>query len=331
MLLTEQQQVKKEKKQATGLLDTKLETPNANFGKQVSMPYDSTLSQGGTNQWNVMGDVVRQSFLNSGVDVPRNQLFPQDVRLVTTENLMRSGNPHADTDAYQKDYLERETGMNWGYEIPIDNSNQDGTRLDAYGKFLPSDQQIYDKYAGVDYFGNEAMLGLTKMGAKVNKPQSRFKFNKGTQRGLLQPVMNITGHEYAHYLDSVFSGGRVMLSSVTEELLDDAYQANQKLPSQKELYERWMNDPRTEHLDVADNLNLKPSAQINPREVLGKFYTESMVNSGGNFENFAENIARSLGTFMGSQHLDEGHSENIMVQNKDVMRSIAKLLNNMEF
>ena len=331
MLISEAKQVKEENKKAKGLLDTKLETPNSNFGKQVSMPYDSTLSQGGTNQWNVMGDVVRQSFLDSGVDVPRNQLFPQDVRLVTAENLTRSGNPHADTDAYQKDYLERETGFEWGYETPIADSNKDGTRLDAYGKFLPSDQQLQDIYPGVNALGNEAMLGLTKMGAKVSTPQARFKFNRGTQRGLLQPAMNVTGHEYAHYLDSVFSGGRIMLSNVTEELVDDAYLANQKLPSQKELYERWMNDPRTEHLDVADNLNLKPSAQINPREVLGKFYTESMVNSGGNFQNFAENIARSLGTFMGSQHLDEGHGQNIMVQNKDVMRSIAKLLNNMEF
>ena len=132
MLISEAQQVKEENKKAKGLLDTKLETPNANFGKQVSMPYDSTLSKGGTNQWNVMGDVVRQSFLNSGVDVPRNQLFPQDVRLTTAENLKKSGNPHADTEAYQKDYLERETGMNWGYEVPIANSTQDGTRLDAY-------------------------------------------------------------------------------------------------------------------------------------------------------------------------------------------------------
>lgn len=331
MLLTESQQVKEEKKQAKGLLDTKLETPNANFGKQVSMPYDSTLSKGGTNQWNVMGDVVRKSFLDSGVDVPRNKLFPQDVRLVTTENLMRSGNPHADTDAYQKDYLERETGFEWGYETPEPNSSRDGTKLDAYGKFLPSDQQLQDIYPGVDALGNEAMLGLTKMGAKVSTPQARLRFNKGTRQGLLQPVMNVTGHEYAHYLDSVFSGGRIMLSNVTEELVDDLYQAKQKLPTQRELYEAWMNDPRTEHLDVADNLNLKPSAQINPREVLGKFYTESMVNSGGNFENFTENIARSLGTFMGSQHLDEGHGKNIMIQNKDVMRSIAKLLNNMEF
>ena len=331
MLITESQQVKEEKKQAVGLLDTKLETPNANFGKQVSMPYDSTLSKGGTNQWNVMGDVVRKSFLDSGVDVPRNKLFPQDVRLVTTENLMRSGNPHADTDAYQKDYLERETGFGWDYETPIADSNRDGTKLDSYGKFLPSDQQLQDIYPGVDALGNEAMLGLTKMGAKVSTPQARLRFNKGTRQGLLQPVMNVTGHEYAHYLDSVFSGGRIMLSNVTEELVDDVYQATQKLPTQRELYEAWMNDPRTEHLDVADNLNLKPSAQINPREVLGKFYTESMVNSGGNFENFTENIARSLGTFMGSQHLDEGHGKNIMIQNKDVMRSIAKLLNNMEF
>ena len=54
MLISEAQQVKEEKKEAKGLLDTKLETPNANFGKQVSMPYDSTLSKGGTNQWNVI-------------------------------------------------------------------------------------------------------------------------------------------------------------------------------------------------------------------------------------------------------------------------------------
>ena len=94
MLISEAQQVKDEKKEAKGLLDTKLETPNANFGKQVSMPYDSTLSKGGTNQWNVMGDVVRQSFLNSGVDVPRNQLFPQDVRPVSYTHLTLPTTPY---------------------------------------------------------------------------------------------------------------------------------------------------------------------------------------------------------------------------------------------
>ena len=312
-----------------GLLNQKGYTPNNNFGEHVSSPYNKNASTMGSI-WNDFGDTIRQKFLDQGEDVPRKKLFPSDVRLFSTQNVdlpQRHPNFHKQYDG--TDYQEAMAlqkmgdGMEWGLR-------PDG-RLRAAGMERPS----IELYHGLQIpnASSETMLGVSKEGAMLSSPQNIQEYSfvgKNDKRKLLKefqmPISNVTGHEYAHYLDNYFSNGNASLSDITEDLmLNDA----NGMPTQAELMESWMSDPRTEHLDVFDSLNTKPvSAKVNPREILGKFYTTSLVEENGNFENMRENIARSLQEFFGGNYHREGHGLLVTDQKKDVMSAVAKLLNN---
>ena len=93
-----------------------------------------------------------------------------------------------------------------------------------------------------------------------------------------------------------------------------------------------MRDPRTAHLDMEDQVNVSHhEGRNNPREILGKLYTTALMGEYKNnpkhpfLEDIQENIARALGVFMDDQWSDEGHSQQIKEQRRDVMGALANI------
>jgi len=158
---------------------------------------------------------------------------------------------------------------------------------------------------------------------------------KGTDR--IPAKQNITGHEWAHYIDVWASNGQGSLSQIATTLLPyQDFTSSMSRPTAHDLYVAWMNDDRTKHLDVVDNINtvMQGSKVNNPREILGKFYVTAMLNpiplpnGGGMNWNTKENIARAIGVFiMPDQSQDEGHIQGIKDMRGNVIGAIANLLN----
>lgn len=304
----------KKESSSQGLLDQKGKTPNENYGENVRMNYDPKRSTMGS-VWNDFGGIIRQKFLDQGEDVPRKKLFPSDVNLYSTEN-MTFNQPLGDYQEQQA--LQKMGETEWRL--------RDDGKLGAAGMANPSNEIFFGLTNPSG--DNESHLGVSQQGAFLSSPQNIEVFNGKNKipKKFQMPISNVTGHEYAHYIGNYFSDGNYSLSDITEDLmLNDT----NGVPTQAELMEAWMNDPRTEHLDVFDKLNTKPvSAKVNPRAILGKFYTTSLIEEGGNFENMRENIARSLQGFFGDNFRNEGHGLLVTDQKKDVMSALAKLLNN---
>ena len=308
-----------------GLLDQKGKTPNENYGEHVRMNYDPNRSTMGS-VWNDFGGIIRQKFLDQGEDVPRKKLFPSDVNLYSTENM--TFNQPLDTVSEsdgltQGDYQEQQALQKMG---ETEWRLRDDGRLGAAGLANPSNE-LYFGFTNPSGY-NESHLGISKQGADMSTPKTIEEYDRSGNliNSVNMRTDNVTGHEYAHYIGNYFSNGNHSLSDITEDLmLNDT----NGVPTQAELMEAWMNDPRTEHLDVFDKLNTKPvSAKVNPRAILGKFYTTSLIEEGGNFENMRENIARSLQGFFGDEYFNQGHGILVTDQKKDVMSALAKLLNN---
>jgi hypothetical protein len=264
-------------------------TPNANFGKQVYMTY------GSPTIWNEFGDNIQQSFQDYGYSVDRDKLFPSDVHL---------------TSSADRGFTDGKPEMNW----LNDNSGMNDWRLGkddiirAWGKEVPSE----DLYWGEGVPLGESLLAITQEGANATRPNPNFSG---------QGYMSVPSHEYGHYIDNYLSGGNKSLSDVTLSLDSVSHHK----PSQEQLYSRWMNDPKTEHLNI--------EGTNNPREVFGNLYTTALANPWDPNINMPkpwhmrENIARAFGPMFNPQYKWEGHGPQITNQREDVLGALANYLN----
>ena len=301
-------------------------TPST-FGATVDMVH------GSHPLWNEFGDRILQTFDEYGYKVDRKNLFPWDVQLSTSadRNLpygtsMRQnpiGSPHADQlpiDHYEQQWLNANTGMNW-------QLRPDGL-LASYGKFNPKDNH----------------LAISRAGASASRDFYPGGIDPQTgELAVFPPWQNVTGHEYGHYLDWNLAGnqeGQGYLSDVLQNMATQGY--NPQNTSREDLFNMWMNDPRTAHLNVVDKINTvdHPNQKLNnPREILGHLYTSAWVEahdpnnpirfnqrSGFPGGSMHESIARALGTFMDDQGSVEGHSQEIMDQRGSVMGALANIL-----
>ena len=197
--------------------------------------------------------------------------------------------------------------------------------LSAYGKFNPNDNH----------------LAITRAGASASR--DFYPGGNDPQTGepyVYPPWQNVTGHEYGHYLDWNLADGQGYLSDVLQDMATQGY--NPQNSTREDLFNMWMNDPRTAHLNVVDKINTvdHPNQKLNnPREILGHLYTSAWVeahdpNNKTRFNqqrgfpggSMVESVARALGTFMDDQGSDEGHSQEIMDQRGSVMGALANIL-----
>ena len=290
-------------------------TPNANFGDQVYMTYGSP--QG----WNEFGDLMMNEFSDLNLKVDRKKLFPSDVHLTSSADRnipfgrQVQRNPHIDSEAidkYEQEWLEKNTGMAWELQNE-DNMSTGIGLLRAMGKFLPDPR--------------EGHLAVTREG--MFRSRDFYPGGDDPQTGepyVYPPYENIPGHEYGHYLDLYLGGGNEYLGDVVRSIMDELGGQYGGI-TQEQVYNAFMNDPRTAHLDVEDKVNKQtPFYQNNPREILGKLYTTSLMESERIFENDHENIARAFGAMFGKQGKVQGHGKKITDQRGGVMSALANIL-----
>ena len=283
-------------------------TPST-FGATVDMVH------GSHPIWNEFGDRTLQTFDEYGLLVDRKDLFPWDATLSSSadrdiprgKHFYPPQNPHQEYepfDMYEKEWLERHTDMPWFL-------NEWG-RLKSSGKYRPDINH----------------LAITQLGAEDSRDYQGL-INRSTGKPqVYPPFQNVTGHEYGHYLDKNLGGEHGFLSDVIESMVVAGH--NPHNTSQEDLFNLWMNDPRTAHLDVEDRVNQQtPFYQNNPRKILGHLYTSALMEGmegeypGGSM---IESVARALGTFMDDQIQIEGHSQAIMDQRRSVMGALANIL-----
>ena len=300
-----------------GLLDSPhfedMQPPNENFGKQVYM------TAGSPQAWNEFGDTMVKQFADLDLTVDRKKIFPSDVHLTSSADRdipfgrgRVQTNPHVDSeprDMYERDWLEANTGMNW--------------EIKKWGGFREGLLRAMGKFSGDPIEGH---LVTTREGAVRSRP-SQGLIAKGGEQEIVSPIESDTGHEYGHYLDMYLSSGDIYLSDVVSDMINELGGFYSGV-TQKKVYNYFMNDPRTAHLDVEDKVNQQtPFAQNNPREILGKLYTTALLESEGSFKNVQENIARALGAMFGEQTKKQGHGKKITDQKRDVMGALANILN----
>ena len=285
-------------------------TPST-FGHKVDMVH------GSHPIWNEFGDRTLQTFDEYGLLVDRKNLFPWDATLSSSADrdiprgthpwLPNPKSPHQDYvpwDLYEKEWLEQHTDMPWFL-------NEFG-RLKASGKYRPDINH----------------LTVTQMGADDSRDFITPFLNKSTgQPETWLPWQNVTGHEYGHYLDKNLGAGHGFLSDVLESMVVAGH--NPHNTSKEDLFNLWMNDPRTAHLDMEDQVNVSHHAgRNNPREILGRLYVDTLwegKDQGYPGGSMIESVARALGTFMDDQGSKEGHSQEIMDQRRDVMGALANV------
>ena len=311
------EKLRKAYEQRAGVMDTpQRESPHyqdqytpSTFGSQVHMVH------GSHPIWNEFGDRTLKTFEKFGLKVDRKNLFPWDVDLSSSADRdIPDGrgevqdNPHVDSepkDMYEREWLNKNTGMNWDLG--------QGGLLRSLGKYNP----------------NENHLAVTRDGAMLSR--DFYPGGNDPQTGkprVYPPWQNVTGHEYGHYLDLNLGDGNGYLSDVVESMINRKPHAM----TQENLMELWMRDPRTAHLDMEDQVNVSHhEGRNNPREILGKLYTTALMGEYKNnpkhpfLEDIQENIARALGVFMDDQWSDEGHSQQIKEQRRDVMGALANI------
>ena len=348
--------------QRSGVMDASVQYPVDVHHKGLSETFGENIHQtprllGTPSTWEEFGDQTTKSFEELGLQVDKTRLFPVPAHLSASEGRdIPDGTVAEGKDFNEMNWLKNDADSNldprqnptqgWALD-PDPNSTRHGL-LTNVGLMRPSLQSVNPTHT----IGDNNYLGISRQGALLSRPtpstpdtpdttetfaggapdfKSYDVTTKGTKGTASIPAQqNVTGHEYGHYLD-VWMGGAnndTTLSQIALSL------RSPNVFSASDLYEAWMNDPRTAHLDVVDNINtVQQGAKVNnPRETLGKLYVSAMINpiqdSDGNDWSMEENIARALGVFFNpDQRRSEGHSQEIKDMRGDVMASLANLLN----
>jgi len=304
---------------------------------------------GSKSAWKEFANQTTKTFEEFGLQVDQKRFFPTPVHLSSSEGrdipygTVVEGKEFNEMNWLNKDRdtnIEPRPGGGWFLSSP--NSSNAGL-MSMVGLTSPS----FDSYNPGRNLGDNTYVGVSTKGASLSSgtpsvtttetfgggaPDFR-KISKDTTTQAIYAQQNVTGHEYGHYLD-VWMGNGTPLNQIVMSL-----GVNTAQPTENDWLVAWMNDPRTAHLDVVDNINtVMQGAKVNnPREILGKLYVTAMLNptridgqpfSSDPTTNMSENIVRAMGVFFNpDQTDDEGHIQGIKDMRGDVITSIANLLN----
>ena len=291
------------------------------------------------------------------IPVNRDKYLPLDVNLIAEDNRSRyqSNDPkyHTEGDQYFNTF---------GFENSVDENGN----IPTPNNVASSTAGIYRSPRGVQLLHN--YQGLVDKGifnspeeAAMFRPDLDDKLDRRTlgltdggvramqvidDEGDVRPFSSVGMHELGgHYYDDAIAGdGRMTASAIMQSYGQDL--------SREEYIEKWMNDPRTNHLNLHDasNTGLRTLLRnrshhggvVNPQEGFGEYYASALSEPHYNSiwsnpgvsekeqkykKSFSEKIARRVGENMRPQHQSEkfGIFEN--GSNKKFADSLATFLN----
>ena len=316
---------------------------------------------GTPSTWEEFGDQVTTVFEELGYKVDKKRLFPIPVHLDASEGRnIPLGDSTQGRDFFESAYLEKNR-LDSLHPIHKSPQIKPGWELQRGG--VINNRGLFDrsidsaKYPNASIYNDNSYLGISTLGSIDSRgiPEITETFGGGapdfkssTITTKAVPSQRSTPwHEYGHYLDQWLgslgaTGIKNKLSDIALDLLPLEFTSRMTPPNANDLYEAWMTDDRTAHLDVVDKINTAdhPNEKLNnPREILGKLFATAMVNpkrtDGAPFDpesphknNMKENIARAIGTYFNPDaQYDEGHIQGIKDMRRDVIGAIANLLN----
>ena len=273
------------------------------------------------------------------IPVNRDKYLPNDVNLIAEDNRSRyqSNDPLQKTegDDYFKTFGfddKSASSLGGAYRSPlaIQQMQTFNEMLDK-GVFRTPEEAA--KYRPVlDDKEDRRTLAVTDSGSKAMNVIT-------DSNGRSLPFSSIGMHELGgHYYDDAIAGeGRLTASAIMESYGEGL--------SQEELEQRWMNDPRTNHLNLHDasNTGLRTLLRnrshhggvVNPQEGFGEYYASAITNPTYNTVwandsykmSNGEKIARRVGENMRPQHAQEGFGITQNGSNKKFADSLATFLN----
>ena len=302
--------------------------PSANFWDGSEQYWEPTIEALDT-VWNTYDTIP----------VNRDKYLPNDVNLIAENNRSRyhSNDPLQKTegDDYFKTFGfddKSASSLGGAYRSPLAiQQMQTFNEMLAKGIFRTPEEAA--KYRPVlDDKGDRRTLAMTDSGAKAMKVIT-------DSDGKSLPFSSIGMHELGgHYYDDAIAGeGRLTASAIMESYGEGL--------SQEELEQRWMNDPRTNHLNLHDasNTGLRTLLRnrshhggvVNPQEGFGEYYASAITNPTYNTVwandsykmSNGEKIARRVGENMRPQHAQEGFGITQNGSNKKFADSLATFLN----
>jgi len=118
--------------------------------------------------------------------------------------------------------------------------------------------------------------GSASIGKSLGLPDDLLLTKQGMLAGK-QNVESVDVHEYLHILDGAAGFGNKRMSSIMYSYI------NEEEPeggwTEQALYEKWMNDPNTAHLDMEDPSDRSPhKGRNNPREGFGKYLARAFTD-----------------------------------------------------
>jgi len=289
------------------------------------------------------------------IPVHRNRYLPEDLNFIAESG--RSANP---IKAVPHDSVGTE-GDNYYGTFGFENSpdwrptNNLGMYLDVpFGRW----QEGID--AGAEAYLDDRLhrptVAISDLGWEAMQPGLDIISNPDVDPQHFLPYSSVGMHELGgHYYDNVIAGQDQLAAS-------DIMNSYGNL-TQEELYEQWMNDPRTNHLNLHDpaNTGLRTLLRnrshhggvVNPREGFGEYISTALADPGyqtvwklpdreeftsdedfnmaTNYSKYrlepAEKFARAIGASFRPQFEEEGHSTITPELNKTFADSLATFLN----
>ena len=284
------------------------------------------------------------------IPVNRDRYLPEDVNLIAEDGRSRyqSNDPRYKTEG--DDYLHtfgfENTGLAGGYRSPLAvDKLVNYNNLLSKGIFRNAEEAAKHRPV-LDDKVDRRTLALTDSGVKAMREIT-------DENGNTLPFSSVGMHELGgHYYDDAIAGeGRLTASAIMQSYMDYGKTIGKDL-SQQELEQMWMDDPRTNHLNLHDasNTGLRTLLRnrshhggvVNPQEGFGEYFASAISdphynsiwsNPGVSKETQkyqkgnSEKIARRVGSTLRPQHHNEGFGLQENGLNKRFADSLATFLN----
>lgn len=195
---------------------------------------------------------------------------------------------------------ERLPSKNYGIYSNVNHGRYEGKSYLNANARKHGDPEPYE----IDDRLDRPTLALTDLGWENMQPMKPViktnKFNKLTQSPYANQPPHSTGmHEIAHYLDSIIGLGDWHASELMNrnqaEFNNHPFHQGEQNWNKDTLYNAWMNDPLTEHLDLNNphNTGLREllhnrghhGGVVNPREGFGEYISTALTDPGYNKKN----------------------------------------------
>ena len=282
------------------------------------------------NIWNTYGTLP----------VHRKKYLPEDLNFIAESG--RSAN-------FLNDNVGTE-GDNYYGTFGFENS-PDWRPTDNLGMYLDVPFGQWQEGLNVGYALDDRLdrptVAISDLGWEAMQPGLDIISNPDVDPQHFLPHSSVGMHELGgHYYDNVIAGQDQLAAS-------DIMNSYGNL-TQEELYEQWMNDPRTAHLDIEDPTDrIHHSGRNNPREGFGQYISTALADPGyqtiwnlpdregfaseedfnmaTNYSKYrlepAEKLARAVGASFRPQFEEEGHSTITPELNRIYANSLATFLN----